>query len=515
MKRILWIVFLVLSGAAPSRAEAERAIKLTIFHTNDIHGWIMPQRARGEKPQRLVGGAAAFKALVNGEKGPKLVLDAGDWFQGTPEGDITKGQSLVDVLNAVGYDVVEIGNHDFDFGWPRLKQLIAGLKMPVLGANVYIASSTARPPELKSWIIKDVGGVKVGLFGLLTSHMNALTFPANIAGLEFRREVDEAKDAVRALKEQGASVIIAVTHVGWEAPERVAFEGDQTLAREVPGIDVIVGGHSHTFLREPRHEPASGTLIVQTGWELSAAGVVALEIDPKTKRVLNSSGKLVDLYVDQVGSDPMVASVVREQTKIIGTEFDEVIATAAVELSRNSADEAPLGDWITDCERNWAKIDVALQGGAPRGTGGGQIRADLPEGPVTLRELFAISPFENSLVVLTMDGVSLGHVLDYGVSAGKAMVQVSGVSFRYNRSAESGHRLGDVSIAGRPLDPKVFYKVGANDFMVSGGDGYRAFAEAKKAEPTHMRLRDILKECARRQGVVRSPEPGRMREDLP
>lgn len=275
MIRILSALLLLASAAS-----AAEPVKIRVYHTNDVHGWIM---ARPDKFQtnRLVGGAAALASLISKDEGPKLVLDAGDWWQGTPEGSLTKGEAVADVFNAIGYDAVVIGNHEYDDGADSLRALIGKIKVPVLSANTYGADGKL-VPWVRPSILKEVAGVKVGIFGLTTTNMRRLAFPKNIAGLDFRREVDVAREQVKALKRQGATVIIAVTHIGLEV-EGSKHEGDQTLAREVPGIDLIVGGHSHTFLTRPV-QGENGTLIVQAGQYLQKAGRATLEIDPATKR---------------------------------------------------------------------------------------------------------------------------------------------------------------------------------------------------------------------------------------
>ena len=211
-------IFLCAAFAAAPAVRAEDAapaapapIVVRVYHTNDVHGYIM---ARPDKLQngRPLGGAAALKALLNRDQGPKLVLDAGDWWQGTPEGSLTKGAAVAEVFNAVGYDAVELGNHEFDPGQEELKALIGKMTMPVLAANVY-GDDGKRVPWTKPSIIKEVAGIKFGIFGLVTSHLNHLVLPSSVAGLTIRREVDEARDQVKALKRQGAEVIVAGTSI--------------------------------------------------------------------------------------------------------------------------------------------------------------------------------------------------------------------------------------------------------------------------------------------------------------
>lgn len=483
-------------------ALSAEGLELTVYHTNDIHGWILPRPASfyERDPSRPIGGAAAFAAVVKKDKGPKLVLDAGDWFQGTPEGTLSKGRALVDVFNTVPYDAVAVGNHDYDLGEANLRELVAASKVPVLAANVY--RQAARVPYLKPWIVKEIAGVKVGIFGLITSNMRNLSFARNIAGLEFRREVGEARAAVKALRAAGATVVIALTHVGFEPPDGPSFEGDQTLATEVEGIDLIVGGHTHTALKQPVKDATHGTLIVQAGTTLSSAGVVTLEIDPATKRVVSSRGRLMDLWLDEIGEDPALAAVVARYKDATDQAFSVVLATAAAAMRRDRDRESPLGSWMADCARVWAGADVFLQNG-------GGIRADLAAGPVTLRDLFNLMPFDNRVVKLTMSGRQISDVLDHGVGMGR-IAQISGARVRYRRSAPRGKRLGEVLVGGKPLDPRGTYTLATLDFLVQGGDGYSVFSSAAKKEYTNTLMRDVLRECALEHPLIEAPAPGRL-----
>ncbi|MDD5302250.1 MAG: bifunctional UDP-sugar hydrolase/5'-nucleotidase [Elusimicrobia bacterium] len=490
---------LIAALALGTRASGAEPIKIRVYHTNDVHGWIM---SRPDKFQtnRLIGGAAALASLIGREAGPKLVLDAGDWWQGTPEGNLTKGEAVADVFNAIGYDAIVVGNHEYDAGADVLRALIGKMKMPVLSANTYGADNKL-VPWVQPWIVKEVAGVKIGIFGLTTSNMHRLAFPKNILGLDFRREVDAARDAVKALKKQGATVIIAVTHMGVEG-ENQKFEGDQTLAREVPGIDLIVGGHSHTFLNRPiRGE--NGTLIVQAGSYLVKAGRAVLEIDPQTKKVVASSDELLDLWPDRVGEDPAVKAIVARHSEAVGKIFETVIATAPALMGREPDRENALGDWMADCYRESLGVDVALQNG-------GGIRAEIPAGPVTLRSIFGVMPFDNLMVKLVLKGSDLRKALDHGVGMAK-VAQFSGASVEYYRPKPAGERLASVAVGGAPLDDAKTYSLATLDFLLDGGDGYSVFDRFVSSEPTGALARDLLNECARKQGAMSAPAAGRLK----
>ncbi len=503
MKTFRSILAAVLA-AAPSLAAAAGAapLKIHLWHTNDVHGWIMA-RADPRHGGRLVGGAPALKALIDKDKTPKLVLDAGDWWQGTPEGSLTKGAASAETFNAVGYDATEIGNHEFDDGEAALKSLIGKLKMPVLAANIY-GPDGKHVPWARQRVMLTVDGVKFGVFGLITRHMDALAFPEHIKGLTFRREVDEARDQVKALKREGSDVIVALTHVGFE-PKAAAggkpfFEGDQTIAREVPGIDVIVGGHSHTYLNRPYRDPKNGTMVVQAGSYLFKAGLATLLVDPRTHKLLSDSDRLIALRPER-GTDPKVQAVVDRAQAEVGRAFSVVVATATAPLTRAGTGESGLGSWMADCYRDYARADAAIQNA-------GGIRSDIAAGPLTLRELFSVMPFDNEIVKLTMTGAQLRAALEHGVGPGR-VAQVSGVVLRYRPSAPAGSRLASVEIGGAPLDDAKTYEVATLDFLVMGGDGYEQFKDAPQ-ERTGKLARDVLRACAEREKTVAPPAPGRL-----
>ena len=490
---------LITAAVFAARSADAEPIRLRVYHTNDIHGWIMPRPDKFQT-NRLIGGAAALAALIGQEAGPKLVLDAGDWWQGTPEGSLTKGAAVADVFNAIGYDAIVIGNHEYDAGVDSLRALIVQMKMPVLSANTF-GDEGKLVPWVRPWIVKEVAGVKVGVFGLTTSHMRGLAFKKNIAGLHFRREVDVAREAVKALKKAGATVIIAVTHIGLEQEGDRKFAGDQTLAREVPGIDLIVGGHSHTFLN--RSIRRGSTLIVQAGSYLVKAGRATLEIDPKTKTVTTSSDELIELWPDRVGDDPAVKAIVAKHAGAVSRIFETVIATAPAVLGRAADRESALGDWMADCYRESLGVDTAMQNG--RG-----IRAEIAAGAVTLRALFDVMPFDNAMVRLNMTGADLRAVFDHGVGMAH-IAQISGANVEYYRPKPAGKRIASVAVGGAPLDDAKTYSIATLDFLTDGGGGHGVFERFASSEATGALARDLLNECARKQGVVLAPAIGRLK----
>ena len=264
-------------------------------------------------------------------------------------GTLTKGQAVAEAYNALGYDFISLGNHEFDFGADTVRGLVKAFKAPVLNCNIYDKKTGKRVDFVKPWAVKDVAGVKIGVFGLLTTRMAGLVLPKQVEGLEFRREIDEAKAAVAALKKEGATVIIALSHVGFESPDKAPFEGDQSIAASVPGIDVIVGGHTHTILRDAVRDATYGTLIVQAGSNLAAAGRTLLEIDPKTGKVVKSEDRMVDLWVDEFGEAAKLKAIV-DKYREVGNAL-EVVVYCGLAIPITATGRVPMGGWMTDYER--------------------------------------------------------------------------------------------------------------------------------------------------------------------
>ncbi|MFH2203797.1 MAG: bifunctional UDP-sugar hydrolase/5'-nucleotidase [Elusimicrobiota bacterium] len=488
----------------PAPAAAEN-IRLTVVHVNDVHGWAMSQPDRKET-ERQVGGAGALANFVASSRkaGPVLLLDGGDWFQGTPEGTIPRGKMMAEVFNVLRVDASVVGNHEYDIGEDGVKELVAQMNFPVLGSNVYAKGMDRVADYLKPYVVKEIAGVKVGIFGLLTTKMPALSFAENIAGLEFRDEIETAQAMVAELKRQGADIIVLLSHVGYEGSDRHETTlGDQTIAKRVPGIDLIVGSHTHSPIFKP--ERVNGALIVQAWGYLTHVGEVTLDIDPATKKVVASEGRIVKLWVDQWGEAPEMTAIVRRYQDEIGRRLSEVIGTAEDTLSRNYQKEDPVGRWMTDCMRKWTKTDIAIQNG-------GGVRGNIQAGPVLLRDMFEIMPFDNRLVTLNMTGAAVLDILDHGVSGNIGWIEVSGVRALYDPAAAKGRRIKQAWVGERKLEPKAVYSVSAPDFAVQGGSGYD-FSTGRDKANTSTLIRDVLIWCTRNYSPIRMPADERTVRD--
>ncbi|TPW21591.1 MAG: 5'-nucleotidase domain-containing protein [Elusimicrobia bacterium] len=500
MSPVLRVLLIGLCALAASPAAA-KVVPLVVVHTNDVHGWILPRPDR--KASRSLGGAAALAAYVKAERAAAerfLLLDGGDWWQGTPEGSIPKGKAVGEVFDALGYDAVVTGNHEFDSGEESLKSLVAGMKTPVVTSNVLIEETGAQVPYLKPFLVKDVGGVKVGIFGLVTSHMRRLQFPKNISGLAFEVEAEAARKAVTALKAQGAEVVVMLSHVGQEYPDRPGILGDETVVKAVPGIDLVVGGHVHLPLDPARR--VGPTLIVNTGCYLEKAGKAVLEFDDQSRKVVGSTASLRTLWLDEVGEDAAVKALAEKWRLEVGHALDVVVATATAPMHRDRLKDSVMGNWVTDCMRRWTKTDLSVQNS-------GGLRFDFAPGPIRLRDIFTLMPFDNHLVTVYLTGKALGEVFESSVSSPIGVLQLSGGTVRYDASASAGSRLKGLSVRGRPVQPEETYSVTVDEFVVKGGAGFSGFGTATESAYHDSLTRDILGWCATEEGTLRVPALGR------
>jgi 5'-nucleotidase len=439
---------------------------ITIGHTNDVHGHIV------EDPSQKEFGYAKMATLINEwrKENPNfLLLDAGDTFQGTIYVNQFKGESILPILNHLAYETMAAGNHEFDFGWEQVLKLAEQLDYPMISSNVFKEDGTELLPPVH---YAEIGGKKFAFLGFVTEETPVVTHPDNVKGLTFKDPVEIAKKWVPELKKEVDHVIV-VSHVG--------IDVDREIAKNVPGIDLIVGGHSHTPLKVP--ELVNGTYIVQD-WEYGKS-LGRADLYYFNDELVQFSGGLVE-YDENVKADPEVDALVKKISTEIDKALDIVVAKAEVTLDGDRADvrsrETNLGNLVADIMLERTKLmpgyeaDVAL-------TNGGGIRAKINAGDITKKALLTTFPFPNTLAVVEVTGKDLWAALENGVSqvetGGGRFPQISGMSFKYDSTKPVGERVLEVKIGGQHIDLEKTYRVATNDFLAAGGDGYEVFTKSK------------------------------------
>ncbi len=486
-------------GAPGGAARADDgALELTILHTNDLHGQVLA-------PGRGPGGFVDLGRAIRQERdrarsagGAALLLDAGDVFKGTAEGDLTDGQVVVAWMNHLGYDAAAIGNHEFDHGVEVARRLCEAARFPVLGGNVVEEATGARPAWLGrepdgragAWappaaqrgaaVVRTVGGAlpgggppaRVAIVGLTTRHMKQVTLAGVTDGLRFEDEAEVLAGVLAALPP--VDLVVALTHCG--------VETDRALARRFAGrVHVIVGGHSHTKL--PQGERVGDVLLAQTGSRAGALGRVRVRLARDGGRGLRVARAEADLVTPGDDLEAMLKPWVDDVAK----KVDVPVGHLAVDLARTEGlRSSGIGNLHCDLMRAATGVDVAFHNKSG-------IRADLERGAVTYRALYQVAPFGNSVVTLELGGADLRALLEGSLEAERKHLEVSGLALRADLSRPAGQRLLEVTVAGAPLDPARTYRVATNNFLAGGGDGHEAFTRGRSPRDTGVLLLDLLR----------------------
>jgi 5'-nucleotidase / UDP-sugar diphosphatase len=459
IKPILLLAVILLAAALPWRAlAAGGSVEIRLFHVNDFHGFAEPYRPFGSF--KLEGGIAYLATRLQQlrREKPSLLLAAGDMLHGDNWANLFEGASVIEVMNALGFDAMVAGNHEFDFGQEVLQQRLREANFPVLGANV------SGFPGLEPFIIKEVDGVEIGIIGLITPDTAESTHPRNVAGLAFAPPAETLKRYLPELRRR-ADLVVVLSHLG--------YLEDRRLARQVPGLDVIVGGHSHTKLTQPVR--VGDTIIVQAYDHARMLGVLDLTVTDG--KISAYAGRLEAIAPGRLDPDPAVLEIVKKYEVSVDASLNVPVGVAAVDLDGEHVRrrETNLGNLVADVIRERAGAEVAI-------INGGSIRTSLAQGVITRKSLSQALPYQNSIAVFRLTGAQLKAALEHGVSgvgyqAGR-FPQVAGLSFTYRRQAPPGSRVQEVFVGGRPLQPDQEYTVATNDFLAAGGDGYRVFAGA-------------------------------------
>jgi 5'-nucleotidase/UDP-sugar diphosphatase len=412
---------------------------------------------------------------------PTLLLAAGDMIQGNPWANLFEGKSTIEVMNAMDFTAMALGNHEFDFSQEVLKKRIQEARFPILGANVQ-----GMPGFFKPYLLREVSGLSIAIMGLITEETAITTHPNNVQGLSFTSAIDTTQKVLQNLGDK-PDLVIVLSHLGLPA--------DLRLAQGTTGIQIIIGGHTHTRIESPMK--VNETLIVQAWEHAKVLGVLDLAI--QDRKIIHYEGRLITIRPDLQQPDPLIMEIVDRYKKETAVILEEVIGEALVDLTGKGArsQETNLGNLVADILRKETDADVAL-------INGGGLRADILQGPVRMKDLFNILPFFNHPVVLKVSGRELKDIMEYGLSdqsgTGGRFPQVSGMRVSYSPSAPDGQRITSFLVGGKNWDPQGWYSLATNDFLAAGGDGYKTLKqimEKKEGAPSQANSRVVLFDAGR------------------
>jgi 5'-nucleotidase len=454
------IYLLVLTSLSifPQATTAADLVRITLLQLNDVYQ-IMPV----DDGKR--GGMARVGTMVKKirqESPNTLFLLAGDTISPSVASTIFKGRQMITAWNLVGLDYATFGNHEFDFGDEVLRQRMKESRFVWLAANVVNKDTGELFDPAIPYIIRDAGGVKLGIIGLVTEDTPANSKPGPL--WEFLPPLETASRLVPQMRQRGAQIIVAVTHLNMREDKRLARSAD---------IDLILGGHEHTLLQS-----LSGkTPILKWGSDARDLGRIDLMVRIPDGKI--ESMDWAALPVDStVPEDPEVASPLAEFEKTLSAELDRPIGKTSVQLEARQSilrnRETNLGNLLADIFRRKMQADVAM-------LNSGSVRSNRTYGPgmLTRRDVLSMLPFENHLVKVEISGGVLRQALEHGLSriaagseAGRFPL-ISGMQIFYDSRRPAGHRLSRILIQGTPLEEGGKYSLATNSYLTEGGDGYR------------------------------------------
>jgi len=507
------------SGASPER------VSITLLGTTDLHGNIYPIDYYTDQPaNRGLAKIATLVKEVRAKQPNVLLLDSGDTIQGTPlayyfaRRDTSKPNPTVAVMNALAYDAMAVGNHEFNFGLEVLWKAKKESRFPWLAANIrqtYKSGAEVFQP----YILKQVAGVRVAIVGFITPGVPRWEVPAHYRGYEFESIVDAAKRVMPAVR-QKADLVVVIAHSGMERdPQTGEPFSDQmdyenaiwALAEQVPGIDVIFFGHSH---RELAEKVIGGAAVVQAkNWGQSLARAdVELERDARGAwRVASKRTTLIPV-TDAVAADAEILKLAQPYHEATQKYLDTPIATSARALEGITAryEDHPLVDLIHKVQMDYGKADVSLATMFfPR--------LRIPEGQVTLRQIAGLYLYENTLYTVEMNGAQLRAVLEHAASffpawpfkegerirlPGYNADCAEGVEYSMDLTRPVGERIRELRYKGRPLDAAVKLRVALNNYRYAGGGRYDVLRGLPVVYRSPVEVRELIIEYVSRRRVI-------------
>jgi 5'-nucleotidase/UDP-sugar diphosphatase len=487
------VVYMVVAGR-PLGASAEQI--LTILHTSEHHGQVLPIERMGRPREAGMAGRATLLERIRKEQPAVVVLDSGDLLIGTPLSSVFRGEPDIKAMNLIGYGAMGAGNHEFDFGLDHLRTMQGLAAFPILCSNL-----AGRNVELpcREFTILRAGDLSIGLVGLLGRRNFPDTFNREVVRiLELRDPIETTRRLAHELKqERRADVVLAITHQD--------DEEDLALLAQVPELDAIIGGHTPGFdgLRTatgPIPKAVAerpGPVFVKTHRQGRAVGRLDLTVDRaggQEGRTVVTKAEARNLPVDEsLAPHPAVEELIQGYLAAMDRLGSAVLGRSLVELEGDSTAvrvrETNLGNLLTDLARLEFGTDIAL-------INSGQIRESIPAGPVDLTRALRVLPFNSALVTFTLSGRDLMEALENSASrlpaADGRFLQVSGLAVTYEAEAPAGSRVRSVQVGAKPLNLMAQYSVVTDGFLADGGDGYAVFQRAVDRIDRQVPLRDLL-----------------------
>ena len=514
LKKILLTSAAMMVSAGAAYAD----YSLTILHTNDFHARFEPISkydagcsSEDNTEGKCFGGSARLVTAVEEARkrsNNSILVDGGDQFQGTLFYTYYKGKLAAEMMNKLGYDAMTVGNHEFDDGPEVLRGFMDAVTFPVLMSNADFSGEPLLADKLLKSTIIERGGEKIGLIGLTPHDTDELASPG--PNVIFTDPSDAVQGEVDKLTAEGVNKIIVLSHSGYNV--------DKTVAANTTGVDVIVGGHTNTLLGDM--DGAEGPYPTMVGNTAILSAYAYGKFLGELNVTFDDAGEITEavgapIIMDTaVSEDEVTVARIAEAAVPLEEIRNKVVAetTAAIDGDKNNCRtmECEMGTLLADAMLARVKdqgIEIALQNG-------GGVRSSIDAGPVTMGEVLTVLPFQNTLSTFYVPGSTVVEALENGVSqltdvAGR-FLQVAGLTYAYDGSAEVGARVSDVMVGGAPIDLDKVYGVVSNNYVRNGGDGFKMFISAENAYDFGPDVADVVAEYLIQNGPYTPYTDGRI-----
>jgi 2',3'-cyclic-nucleotide 2'-phosphodiesterase (5'-nucleotidase family) len=519
LRRIATLLLLGAGALAPASAAGERA-RFIVLHTSDLHGRVHPQDALADRDfgQGLARVGAAVRKIR--AEGPVLLLDSGDTIEGSPtqalafSGAAGDGRDpMVSAMNRIRYDAMTVGNHEFDFGLARLEKSRREARFPWLSANTVKEDGK---PAFDPYLVRELAGVRVGVLGLVTPQVPYWEGP-RVAGLRFLDTVETAARWVPVLRgRERCDVVIVLTHEGLDGgdpppPGGLAENQAARIAREVPGIDLVLTGHTHRNI-EPRREGSAW--VSQPGRFGEALTRFDLTLERQGGRWQVADVRGQNLPMKGVTPDPDLVAAAEPVNRQTMQKLAEVVATVGGSLSSDRArtEDTAIIDWLHSVQLREGKADISFASLLP-------FSMRPWEGQITVRNVWAFYPYENTLVTLRATGKQVRAALETAGRCVSGITQedgspswqrnpavwgyncdtMEGAEYALDPTKPEGQRVVFLRRGGQPIRDEDTFTVVLNSYRASGGGGYSVWRDCPRLSESSKSLRDILLDDARRR----------------
>jgi len=482
------LTFLLILGTISFIFAAEKEI--VILSINDYHGSLAPD-GKNVGAVKLVDALKTEKA-----KNPEgtIIVSGGDNYQGSAMSNLLYGEPVSAVFKEMGIELSAVGNHEFDWGVDRISKWAEDGGFTFVCTNIYDIRTNEPVDWAEPFAIIEKMGIKVGFIGLATPETAYKTLKANVVNYEFRDPVEVITEWVPKVKDAGADIIIALTHLGSFQDKEGNITGEAAALCEVDGVDAVISGHTHMSVSGLINDKP----LVQAYKYGRSFAKVTFVFD-ENNRLVSAEPFLDHLYdrPDTLKDDANMLVIYEKYNEELGPVLGKVLGKTTVDLDHDRwAGAFLLGEWVCEIMKDKVGVQIAM-------TNGGGLRTDIPAGEITAGKLYEVMPFDNTLYTMKLSGVDVKANIEHGImNEDIGWVQISGVKVTYNPEAEAGNRITSMVLEdGTVVEMDKYYTVVTNDFMFTGGDKYN-FENAIDKFDTFIPIRDAMMEAVEKAGVI-------------